>query len=101
MKVASSSPRRPKALRTTPASSLVPPLRAKMPRPSSRKLGGRGWVISGARAARVAADDDGVGVVPAVAPAPDGGPAQHHEGGDLVEGFGHPAGLERRAVARL
>src|SRR5438067_7312251 len=42
-----------------------------------------------------------VGVMSAVAPAPDGGPAQHHEGRDLVEGVGHPAALERRAVARL
>ena len=59
-------------------------------------LGGRGTAISG-----IAADDDGIAVVAGVAPAPDGGFAHDHEGGDLVEGVVHPVGLERGAVAGL
>ena len=47
----------------------------------------------------VAADDDGVGVMPAVAPAPDRRLLQDHEARDLVDHVIVPARLERRAVA--
>ena len=48
---------------------------------------------------RIAADDDGVGVVPRVAPAPGHRVAHNHEAGKLVDGVVHPLRLERRAVA--
>ena len=48
---------------------------------------------------RVAADDDGVGVVAGMAPAPDRRLAHDHETGELIDGVVHPARLERRAVA--
>ena len=50
---------------------------------------------------RVAADDDGVAVMPVMAPAPDHGFAHHHERGDLIQRGVHPVGLECRAVPAL
>ena len=47
----------------------------------------------------VAADDDGVGVVAGVAPAPGHRIAHDHEAGDLVDHVVHPLRLERGAVA--
>src|SRR6185437_16128210 len=47
----------------------------------------------------VAADDDGVGVVARMAPAPDSRFAHDHETGDLVDRVVHPARLEGGAVA--
>src|SRR6185295_12405015 len=48
---------------------------------------------------RIAAHDDGIGVVPRVAPAPDHRLAHDHEGCDVVDDVIHPARLEGGAVA--
>ena len=50
---------------------------------------------------RVAPDDQGVGVVPGMAPAPDGGLAHDHERRDVVDDIVHPAGPKRGAVPAL
>ena len=50
---------------------------------------------------RVAADDDGVGMVARVAPAPDGRLAQQEERRKIVNDAVDPLGLERCAVAAL
>ena len=50
---------------------------------------------------RVPPDDQGVGVVPGVAPPPGGRIAHDHEGGELVQALVQPAGLEGRAVPGL
>ncbi|MNP37524.1 hypothetical protein D3C76_1309790 [compost metagenome] len=47
---------------------------------------------------RIAADDDGVGMVPGMAPAPHMGLEHAHEARHLVERIIHPAGLEGGAV---
>ena len=49
----------------------------------------------------VATDDDGVGVMPRVAPLPGHRISNDHETGNLVDDVVHPAGLERGAVAGL
>src|SRR5580692_11555229 len=46
----------------------------------------------------IAANDDRVGMMPRVAPAPYGRLAQHHEAGDLIDHLIHPASLEGGAV---
>ena len=96
MKVASSAPSRPKRVADDAGQLQEAALQVEEGEPD----------LEEARRSRlhdlgVAADDDRVGMVSAVAPAPDGGPAQHHERGQLVERVGHPAGPERRAVAGL
>src|SRR6185312_4895807 len=48
---------------------------------------------------RVAADDDGVGVMAGMAPAPHRRLAQHHEAGDLIDEVVHPARAEGGAMA--
>ncbi len=48
---------------------------------------------------RVAPDDDGVGVMPGVAPAPDFRLAHDHEAGELIDRIVHPACLEGGAMA--
>ena len=50
---------------------------------------------------RVPADDQGVGVVPGVAPPPGRRVAHDHERGQLVQALVDPARLERRAVPGL
>ena len=67
----------PTKLRTT---------RTQIRRPHDRDLG-------------IAADDDGVGVVARVAPAPGHRIAHDHEAGDLVDDVVHPLRLEGGAVA--
>ena len=48
---------------------------------------------------RIAAHNDGVGVMARVAPAPHRGFAHDHKARNVINGVVHPARLERRAVA--
>ena len=62
-------------------------------RDRANKLTGRGTAISGSTP-----NDDRVGMMASVTPAPGGGFAQHHERSQFVEGVIHPVGFESRAM---
>src|ERR1700745_300313 len=50
---------------------------------------------------RITPDNDGVGVVAAMTPAPNGRLSQNQEAGDLVDDIVHPAGAKGGAVTAL